>query len=137
MVSRKSPRLRGRQRSKARKFESSRPKALPSHSRQFLIGGVNVPATPGLPLPTPRSGLAYALYQSLILMLGGELAPNTFPENEAYDPKTKSWKTLAPMPGGRHGTGAAVTEGRVYIAGGSLKPGSGEVTNQLIVFNLP
>jgi N-acetylneuraminic acid mutarotase len=93
--------------------------------------------TVGPPLPTPRSGLAYTLYQGLILVLGGELAPNTFAENEAYDPKTKSWKTLAPMPAGRHGTAAATTGGRVYIAAGSLKPGSGEVTDQLIVFTLP
>lgn len=70
-------------------------------------------------------------------MLGGELAPNTFAENEAYDPKTKSWKTLAPMPAGRHGTAAAVAGGRVYLAAGSLKPGAGQVTDQLIVFSLP
>jgi N-acetylneuraminic acid mutarotase len=93
--------------------------------------------TSGAPLPTARSGLAYALYQGLVLVLGGELAPNTFVENEAYDPKTKGWKTLAPMPAGRHGTAAAVAGGRVYLAAGSLKPGSGQVTDQLIVFSLP
>ena len=70
-------------------------------------------------------------------MLGGELAPNTFAENEAYDPKAKSWKALAPMPGGRHGTAAATTGGNVYLAAGSLKPGSGGVTDQLIVFTMP
>jgi Kelch motif len=69
--------------------------------------------------------------------LGGELAPNTFAQNEAYDPKTKSWRTLAPMPGGRHGTAAATTGGHVYIAAGSLKPGAGQITDQLIVFTLP
>ena len=51
--------------------------------------------------------------------------------------KTNIWRTLAPMPAGRHAT-AATTDGRnVYLAGGSLKPGSGQVTDQLIVFNLP
>jgi N-acetylneuraminic acid mutarotase len=93
--------------------------------------------TSGPPLPTARSGLAYTLYQGLILVLGGELPPNTFAENEAYDPKAKSWKTLTPMPTGRHGTSAATTGGRVYLAAGSLKPGSGGVTDQLIVFSLP
>jgi N-acetylneuraminic acid mutarotase len=73
----------------------------------------------------------------LILVLGGELAPNTFVQNEAYDPKTKSWRSLAPMPAGRHGTAAATTGGHVYIAAGSLKPGAGEITDQLIVFTLP
>ena len=93
--------------------------------------------TSGPPLPTPRSGVAYMLYQGLILVLGEELVPNTFAENEAYDPKTKSWKTLAPMPAGRHGTAAATTGGRVYLAAGSLKPGAGGVTDQLIVFSMP
>jgi hypothetical protein len=32
---------------------------------------------------------------------------------------------------------AAVAGGRLYIAAGSLKPGSGAVTDQLIVFSLP
>jgi hypothetical protein len=91
----------------------------------------------GPPLPTARSGLAYALYRNLILVLGGELPPNTFAANEAYDAKAKSWRSLAPMPGGRHGTAAAVVGGGVYLAAGSLKPGSGGVTDQLIVFTMP
>ncbi len=62
--------------------------------------------------------------QGLILVLGGELPPNTFAQNEAYNPKTKSWRTLAPMPAGRHGTGAAVSGDNVYVAAGSLRPGS-------------
>jgi hypothetical protein len=44
---------------------------------------------------------------------------------------------LAPVRAGGHAT-AATTDGRhVYLAGGSLKPGSGQVTDQLIVFSLP
>ena len=61
------------------------------------------------------------------MVLGGELAPDTFPNNEAYDPKSNTWRTLAPMPHGRHGTGAAVIGKNLYVAAGSLKPGSGEV----------
>jgi hypothetical protein len=57
--------------------------------------------------------------------------------NEAYDPVTMKWRTLAPMPHGRHGTGAAVIGKNLYVAAGSLKPGSGEPTNQLIVFTMP
>jgi N-acetylneuraminic acid mutarotase len=89
------------------------------------------------PLKTPRSGLAGALYHGMILVLGGELAPNTFVENEGYDLKTKSWVTLAPMPGGRHGFGGGVIGNNAYFAGGSLKPGSGGITDQLIMFTLP
>ena len=73
----------------------------------------------------------------LIVVLGGELPPDTFPNNEAYDPKSTAWRTLAPMPHGRHGTSAAVIGKSLYVAAGSLKPGSGEVTDQLIVFTMP
>ncbi len=89
------------------------------------------------PLPTPRSGLAYALYRGMIVVLGGELPPNTFAENEAFDPKSMSWRTLASMPAGRHGTSAAVIDNNIYVVAGSLKPGSGGVTDQLIVFTMP
>ena len=65
------------------------------------------------------------------------MPPDTFPNNEAFDPKSKRWRTLAPMPHGRHGTGAAVIGKNLYVAAGSLKPGSGEVTDQLIVFTMP
>ena len=78
--------------------------------------------TSGPPLPTPRSGLAATLYKDMILVIGGELPPNTFAQNEGYNPKTKSWQALAPMPAGRHGTGAAASGGNVYVAAGSLKP---------------
>jgi hypothetical protein len=72
------------------------------------------------------------------MVLGGELPPGqTFPENEAYDAKADSWRALAPMPGGRHATAAATDGDHVYLAGGSLKPGAGAVTNELIVFTLP
>jgi N-acetylneuraminic acid mutarotase len=95
--------------------------------------------TDAAPLPTPRSGLSYTLYKGLIMVLGGEFPPEdrTFNENEAFDVKANVWRTLAPMPAGRHAT-AAVTDGaNVYLAGGSLKPGGGAPTNQLVVFNLP
>src|SRR5262249_11136267 len=94
--------------------------------------------TSGPPLPTPRSGLAGTAYKGLFLVLGGELPPgHTFAENEAYDAKANAWRTLAPMPGGRHATAAATDGDRVHPAAGSLNPGSGAVTDQLIVFTLP
>ena len=83
------------------------------------------------------AGLAATLYKDMILVIGGELPPNTFAQNEAYNPKTKSWQALAPMPAGRHGTGAATSGNNVYVAAGSLRPGSGGVTNELIVFTMP
>jgi hypothetical protein len=41
------------------------------------------------------------------------------------------------MPHGRHGTSAALIGNNVYLAAGSLKPGSGGVTDELIVFAMP
>jgi N-acetylneuraminic acid mutarotase len=93
----------------------------------------------GPPMPTPRSGGTGTYYKGLFLVLGGEFPPQqrTNAENEAYDPKANVWRTLAPMPAGRHATQAAVAGDHVYIAAGSLMPGSGRVTDQLIVFTLP
>ena len=73
------------------------------------------------------------------MVLGGELPPEnrTFNENEAFDVKAGTWRTLAPMPEGRHATAAATDGQSVYLAGGSLLPGGGKVTDQLIVFTLP
>jgi N-acetylneuraminic acid mutarotase len=94
--------------------------------------------TPGPALPTPRSGLASTLYKGLFLVLGGEMpGQGTNAENEAYDAKTDSWLKLAPMPAGRHATGAATDGNHVYVAAGSLTPGGAGATNQLIVFTLP
>ena len=92
----------------------------------------------GPAMPTPRSGLAGAVYKGVFMVLGGEMPPNaTNAENEAFDPKANAWRTLAPMPAGRHATAAAVLGDSVYLAAGSLRPGSGQVTDQTIVFTMP
>ena len=71
-------------------------------------------------------------------MLGGEYPPNiTNAENEAFDVKTDSWRTLAPMPRSRHATGAATDGEHVYVAAGSFTPGGAGATDDLIVFTLP
>ena len=77
-------------------------------------------------------------YKGLFMVLGGEKPPlATNDENEGFDPKTNSWRTLAPLPGGRHATNATTDGERVYLAGGSLTAGGAGATNQLIVFTLP
>jgi hypothetical protein len=74
----------------------------------------------------------------LILVLGGELPPDhTFPENEGFDPNTGRWTTLKPMPHGRHGFGGDRIDDGVYFVGGSLTPGDGGATDQLLMFRLP
>ena len=66
-------------------------------------------------------------YRGLIMVLGGEFPPQdrTFNENEGFEVKTNTWRTLAPLPAGRHAT-AATTDGKnVYLAGGSPQAGVG------------
>lgn len=96
------------------------------------------------PVPTARSNGAAVYYHGLILYVGGECKKpdpkgggDTFPENEAYDPKTNQWLMLAPLPAGRQGFGAATVGQYAYFAGGSLGCGGGPMTNQLLVFSLP
>ena len=42
----------------------------------------------------------------------------TLTANEAYDPRTDSWRSLAPMPTGRSGIAGAALNGRIYVFGG-------------------
>jgi N-acetylneuraminic acid mutarotase len=96
------------------------------------------------PLPTARSGGAVVYYHGLILYAGGECKSykpggggEGFTENEAYDPKTDKWQTLAPLPGQRNGFGAGAVGKNAYFAGGSMGCGGAPTTNTLLVFSLP
>jgi hypothetical protein len=76
-------------------------------------------------------------YHGLILYAGGECkGGETFSENEAYDPKTNRWLTLAPLPSGRHAFGAAAVGQYAYFTGGALACG-GSLSDELLVFRLP
>jgi N-acetylneuraminic acid mutarotase len=90
------------------------------------------------PLPTPRSGTAGAVLDNKILVMGGEMDPDsntgTFKENEAYDPATDSWTTLAPLPTPRHGFGAGVFDGSLYTPGGAPTNGGGQQSDVNEVF---
>lgn len=92
------------------------------------------------PLPTGRSGHAAAVVRSCLYVFGGEgnaASPSgVFPQNEAYDPRTNSWESLAPMPAPRHGIGAAVIGDRIFIPGGATVQGFG-VTPVLEVYTVP
>jgi N-acetylneuraminic acid mutarotase len=75
------------------------------------------------PMLTPRGGLAVAAAADRIFAIGGEgnrASPSgVFPENEEYDPAIDRWISREPMPTPRHGTGAAVVDGRVFVPGGA------------------
>ena len=81
--------------------------------------------------------MAVALYRDRMFAIGGEYRGGTFTNNEAYDPRNDTWSVFAPLPEGRHGTGAAVLNDAIYIpAGGPLNGGSMQSTS-LFVFRLP
>jgi len=75
------------------------------------------------PMPTARGGTACGVIGGRIIVVGGEGNPATasgvFAEVEAYDPATNTWETLAPMTSPRHGMGAAVVGGSLYVPGGA------------------
>lgn len=81
----------------------------------------------GPPVPTARSGVAAAVLDGRFYLFGGEeifgFFKDTFDEAEGYDPASGHWDAVAPMPTARHGLGAAVLDGAIYVVGGGPEPG--------------
>ncbi|VDQ15125.1 unnamed protein product [Trichobilharzia regenti] len=50
--------------------------------------------------------------------IGGFDGSSRLNTTEVYDPKTKKWKTLAPMICRRSAAGAAALDGHLYVCGG-------------------
>jgi hypothetical protein len=63
------------------------------------------------------------VYGGRIHVLGGESTAATFDANEAYDPKSRRWLSMEPLLTARHGLGAAVVGGRLFVIGGGPEPG--------------
>jgi len=80
-------------------------------------------------LDPPRGGLAGAVLENRLFVFGGEGNTNAtsgvFPDVDVYDPGSNQWRSLAPMLVPRHGYGAAVLDGRIYLAGGAVRQGAG------------
>ncbi len=79
------------------------------------------------PLPTLRAGTYNAIYQDHLIVLGGETGDQeaAHSETEALSFDTHQWKTLASMLQGRHGTGAILHDGKLFVASGSGNRGGG------------
>jgi hypothetical protein len=77
----------------------------------------------------------------MAIVLGGEFPQEkrTFAENEGFDAKAGAWRTLAPMPHGRHAAGATSDGKSLYVGGGSFMPGGmgGGPSGELMAFTLP
>ena len=103
--------------------------------------------TQAAPLPTARSGNTAAAYRGLVIYAGGECKGardqpfnerKTFDENEAFDPKTGKWITLARFPGeGLQAFGAASAGDSLYFLGGTHGCGGNKPSRDVLVFKLP
>src|SRR2546428_11622176 len=74
-------------------------------------------------MPSRRGGLAAALLDGAIHVIGGETRGSVFANHEVYDPATDRWTTAPALPVARHGLAAAVVGGRLYVIGGGPPPG--------------
>ena len=85
-----------------------------------------LPATANL--PTQRAGVSTVVMNGTIIVIGGESAADfrMHTEVEALNLDTMRWTTLAPLNHGRHGTGAILHGGKIYVAAGSSRQRAGD-----------
>ncbi|HEV8493790.1 MAG TPA: kelch repeat-containing protein, partial [Candidatus Angelobacter sp.] len=83
------------------------------------------------PLPTQRAGTSAAVVNGMLVIFGGESATQVaaHSEVEAYNPATKTWVSLPPLPTGRHGTQATQLGDKLHIIAGSANRGGGPELN--------
>lgn len=84
-------------------------------------------------IPTERAGLFLTTVGEDILAIGGEALGQKKARSqvEAFNTRTQTWRSLAPLLEGRHGTGAVQHNGRIYVASGCGNVGgSPELTSQ-------
>ena len=84
----------------------------------------------GSPIPTPRGGVAAAVLDGELHVLGGEGADTpdgVFATHEVYDVRTSRWRALPDMPTPRHGMGAALLDGALWVPGGAPVDGFGAI----------
>jgi N-acetylneuraminic acid mutarotase len=73
-------------------------------------------------MPTARCCMAAGVVDGLVFAIGGEI-PSAGPNRavgtvEAYDPRTDTWTSKAPMPTPRYEAGGTDIEGVLYVVGG-------------------
>lgn len=88
------------------------------------------------PLPTPRAGnFITQPTKQKIMVLGGETGTQQLAhsENEVLDLQTHQWQKWASLQQGRHGTGAILYRGRIYVASGCGNRGGSPELNTMEV----
>jgi N-acetylneuraminic acid mutarotase len=89
--------------------------------------------TTSLPLPQPRAFAGAAGLGGLLYVAGGEvkLAPDTFEVTNSvivYDPRKKTWRSVAPMPTARLGLRLVASGRYLYAIGGAAPTGESLTT---------
>jgi len=74
-------------------------------------------------MPSRRGGLAAAVFDGVIHVIGGETRGSVFANHEVYDPATDHWTTAPALPVPRHGLAAAAVAGKLYVIGGGPTAG--------------
>ena len=76
--------------------------------------------------PTPREHLAATAWRGRVYAVGGRLAgyDTNLAHLESYDPASRRWRRLPPVPEARGGTGAAAIAGRIVSVGGEAPAGT-------------
>ncbi len=74
-------------------------------------------------MPTKRSGMAGAVSNGRIYVIGGGNRTTILSTNEAYNPGSNTWTTLTPMPTARVGACAEAVGSTIHVLGGTA-PGS-------------
>jgi N-acetylneuraminic acid mutarotase len=77
------------------------------------------------PMGTPRAEFATVVLGNRIHTLGGAAGAGPLDDHEAFDPRTRTWRSDTRLPTARSGLAAAVVGGTTYIIGGSEGPGGG------------
>jgi N-acetylneuraminic acid mutarotase len=73
-----------------------------------------------------------------MIVFGGEgnmdVSNGVFPEIDAYDLASNTWQRLGTMDVPRHGYGAAVIDGRIYLLGGATRQGGGAAAKSSVYY---
>ncbi len=86
------------------------------------------------PMSTPRAGVAAAVLDGRIYVLGGEDRLGTVLDGAArYDLRTDAWEPLPPMRKARVNAAALAFDGRIYVLGG--KDEQGDVLDDVEFFD--
>jgi N-acetylneuraminic acid mutarotase len=100
-----------------------RTNGLRNHTTQvFELDVTSLTFSEKSPMPTSRGGFAGGVVNDEVIIVGGEgsdLANGVFPQTEAYNPASDTWRSLLDMRTPRHGMGAASVGNVLYVPGGA------------------